>query len=327
MAFLAPMDERVVTNGDIELRVEVTGSGPTILCVHGWPELSHSWRHQVAHFTERGYMVAAMDVRGYGGSSAPSEVERYTMRELTSDVAAVIEALGDEPVVLFGHDWGAPIVWHTAIRYPDRVRGVAGLSVPHTPPGPVSLLDIFDQVYADRFFYMLYLARPGVPEAELGADPRTALKRIFHTLSGAGESDAFLADAPRDVSLLDLLPDAPDGPLSFMSDDDLDRYAEAFARSGFVGGVNRYRAQALDPDDSADIHGATVDVPSCFVAGELDMVRNMVPGVDLFADPGAACTDFRGATLVPGAGHWVQQEAPAATNAALEAFVDSLGAG
>src|SRR5690606_6479650 len=76
VAFLAPMDERVVTNGDIELRVEVTGSEPTILCVHGWPELSHSWRHQVAHFTERGYMVAAMDVRGYGGSSAPSEIER-----------------------------------------------------------------------------------------------------------------------------------------------------------------------------------------------------------------------------------------------------------
>jgi pimeloyl-ACP methyl ester carboxylesterase len=317
------MNERAVTNGDIELRVEVTGSGPTILCVHGWPELAHSWRHQVAHFTERGYTVAAMDVRGFGGSSAPPEVERYTLRELASDVAAVIDDLG-QPVVLFGHDWGAPIVWHTAIRYPERVRGVAGLSVPHTPPGPFSLLDIFDQVYADRFFYMLYLARPDVPEAELGADPRDALKRIFHTLSGAGPVDRFLADAPRDAAILDVLPAAPEGPLSFMSDADLDRYAEAFARSGFVGGVNRYRAQALDPDANADIHGATVDVPSCFVAGELDMVRRMVPGADLFADPGSACTDFRGATIIPGAGHWVQQEAPAETNAALEAFLGSL---
>ena len=83
------MDELLVDNGDITLRVEVTGDGPTILCVHGWPELAHSWRHQVAHFSERGYQVAAIDVRGYGGSSAPPEVERYTLQELAGDVAAV----------------------------------------------------------------------------------------------------------------------------------------------------------------------------------------------------------------------------------------------
>ena len=317
------MDERVVANGDIELRVEVSGEGPVILCVHGWPELAHSWRHQVAHFADRGFTVAAMDVRGYGGSSAPPEVERYTLRELTGDVAAVVSALSDEPVVLFGHDWGAPIVWHTAIRHAELVRGVAGLSVPHSPPAPFSLLDVFDQLYADRFFYMLYLVGDR-SDGELGADPRAALKRVFHALSGDVPQNSWLADAPRDASLLDVLPLAPEGPLSFMSDHDLDRYAAAFAASGFHGPNNRYRAQALDADASVDIHGATVDVPSCFVGGALDPVRAMVPGADMYADPGSNCTDFRGATIIDGAGHWVQQEAPAGTNAALEAFVDSL---
>ena len=94
------MDELLVDNGDITLRVEVTGTGPAIVCVHGWPESPHSWRHQVAHFSERGYRVAAMDVRGYGGSSAPPEIERYTLKELASDVAAVAAAVDDEPVVL-----------------------------------------------------------------------------------------------------------------------------------------------------------------------------------------------------------------------------------
>ena len=91
-----------------------------------------------------------------------------------------------------------------------------------------------------------------------------------------------------------------------------------------TGAFNRYRAAALDAADDGDIDRRTVDQPSCFIGGELDPVRWMMPGADLYADPGAGCTDFRGATIVAGAGHWVHQEAPAATNAALDAFLQSL---
>jgi pimeloyl-ACP methyl ester carboxylesterase len=318
------MNEVLVDNGDITLRVEVTGDGPVILCVHGWPELAHSWRHQVAHFSDRGYTVAAMDVRGYGGSSAPPEVERYTLRELAGDVAAVAGALSDEPVVLVGHDWGAPIAWHTAIRHPERIRAVAGLSIPHLPPTPVSMREVFDQLYADRFFYILSFQEPGVVEAEFGADIRAALKRVYFGLSGDAPPGGLVLDAPRDVTLLSLLPDPPPGPLSFMSDADLDVYASTFEHVGMVGAFNRYRAVDADVDASADIVGASVDQPSCFVGGEFDACRALVPGVDLFADPGSGCTDFRGSTIVPGAGHWVQQEAPAEVNAVLEAFLAAL---
>jgi pimeloyl-ACP methyl ester carboxylesterase len=318
------MDEVSIDNGDVTLRVEVTGDGPLIVCVHGWPELAYSWRHQVAHFAERGFRVAAMDVRGYGGSSAPAAIDRYTLRELSSDVAAVAAALADEPVVLFGHDWGAPIAWQTAIRYPDQVRAVAGLSVPHTPPMPISLVDLFDQLYPDRFFYMLAFQEPGVIEAEFGADLRAALKRVYFGLSGEAPLYSWMPNAPRDAAMLPLLPDPPEGPLSFLDDDDLDVYVSTFARTGMTGAFNRYRAMPYDVEASADIVGATVDQPSCFVAGDRDPVRAMIPGVDGYADPGSGCTDYRGGTIVAGAGHWIQQEAPEQVNAVLEHFLDGI---
>jgi pimeloyl-ACP methyl ester carboxylesterase len=318
------MDEMQVDNGDITLRVEVSGDGPTILCVHGWPELARSWHHQIAHLASRGYQVAAMDVRGYGGSSAPPEIERYTLRELASDVAAVAAALDDGPIVLVGHDWGAPIVWNAAIRHPDRVRAVAGLSVPYTPPMPLSLLDLLDQLYADRFFYILYIQEPGVAEAAFAADLRAALKRSFFALSGDAPVNSWIPDAPRDAAFLPLLPEPPPGPLSFLSDVDLDYYAATFERTGMVGAFNRYRALTLDAAAAGDLAGATVDQPSCFIAGARDPVRAMVPGVDSYLEPGGACTDFRGNTIIDGVGHWVHQEAPREVNAALDAFLDTI---
>jgi pimeloyl-ACP methyl ester carboxylesterase len=318
------MDELMVENGDVRLRVEVTGEGPVILCVPGWPELASSWRHQVAHLSRRGFRVAALDVRGYGGSSVPSGVERYTLRDLAGDVAAVASALADGPVVLVGHDWGAPIVWTTAIRHPDRVRAVAGLSVPHLPPQAVSLLDLFDQLYADKFFYMLYFQEPGVAEADFEVDLRAALKRVYFGLSGDAPAGSLTLDGRRDAAFLPLLPEPPAGPLSFLSDRELDAMVASFGRTGLTGAFNRYRALALDAETSGDIVGATVGQPSCFIAGSLDPVRAMIPGGDLFADPGAGCTDFRGVTLVPGAGHWVQQEAPDQVNRALDDFLGAI---
>lgn len=317
------MEEIIVDNGDIRLRVEVVGDGPTIVCVHGWPELPHSWRHQVAHFAEQGWRVATLDVRGYGASSAPVDVARYTLRELAGDVAAVAEAVDSDPVVLFGHDWGAPIASHTAIRHPERVSAVANLSVPHLPPTTDDFIDTFDLLWPDRFFYMLRFQEPGAIEAEFEADLRDGLKRVYFAGS-AGAPGGMLPDGPRESPYLPLLPDPPAGDLGFMSDDDLDIYVAAFRRSGMVGGFNRYRAMRLDGAANADIVGAAIEQPSCFIAGELDPVRHMMPGLDLFEVADAACSDFRGSTIVANCGHWVQQEAPAATNAALDGFLADL---
>jgi pimeloyl-ACP methyl ester carboxylesterase len=317
------MDFVTVRNGDVALNVAIKGKGPLILCVHGWPELWYSWRHQLDHFADRGYTVAAMDVRGYGGSSRPHPVEAYTLRNLTEDVVAVANQIGAGNAILFGHDWGAPIVGTTAVLYPSIITAVAGLSVPYFPVSDLSLVDSVKEAYADRFFYMNYFQAEGVAEAELEADIPTTLRKGYFSASGDAPPDTWRKNKPVDAKFLDGMVDPQPFP-AWMSSADLDVYVEAFRKSGFRGPLNRYRAQRLDPAELANIKGRPLTQPSCFVAGERDLVRNMIPGVDLFADPGAACTDFRGSVIVPRVGHWVQQEAPVETNAALEKFLNGL---
>jgi pimeloyl-ACP methyl ester carboxylesterase len=310
-------------NGPIELNVAVAGNGPLIVCVHGFPELWYSWRHQISHFSRLGYQVAALDVRGYGGSSKPSEIAAYTIRNLASDVAAVIDQLGDGRAILFGHDWGAPVVWNTALLYPGKVAAVAGLSVPFLPRGPVSFIDMARAMYKDRFFYQLYFQQEGAAEAEFEADIPTSLRKTYFALSGAAPLNKWLEHKPAAATLLDGMIDPQPFP-GWMREQDLQAFVDAFRAGGFRGPLNRYRAQNIDFAEMSPFSGKPVTQPSYFLAGERDAVRAFVPGMDLYANPGAGCTDFRGSLILPDIGHWVQQEAPVATNAALEAFLKGL---
>ncbi len=317
------MDFVTVHNGPIALNVAVKGEGKLIVCVHGFPELWYSWRHQIDRFSARGYRVAALDVRGYGGSSKPSEISAYSMRNLTADVAAVIDRLGNGAAVLFGHDWGAPIVWNTALIYPGKVTAVAGLSVPYVPRGERSFITSARSIYAGRFFYQLYFQQEGVAEAEFESDIPTALRKLYFAASGDGPLDALLAMKPADAKLLDGMADPRPFP-AWMSEAELKVYADAFQAGGFRGPLNRYRAQEIDFVDLADYAGKPVTRPSFFIAGERDPVRRFIPGLDLYQIAGAACSDFRGSVIVPRVGHWVQQEAPDATNTALEGFLGQI---
>ncbi len=312
-----------VRNGEISLNVAVEGEGPLILCVHGWPELWYSWRHQMAHFSRLGFRVAALDVRGYGGSDKPHPVAAYTMRELAGDVAAVIDALGGGKAILFGHDWGAPIVWNSALLHPDKVTAVAGLSVPYMPRGDISFIELAKILYKDRFFYQLYFQAEGPAEAEFEADVGAALRKVYYSASGDAPRDGLNMVKGPDARMLDGLPD-PDPFPAWLNAADLKVYIDAFEAGGFRGPLNRYRAQNLDFAELAHLAGAHIAQPSFFVAGEKDPVRGFVGGTDLYANPGAACDDFRGSVLIPKVGHWVQQEAPEASNAALEGFVKRL---
>lgn len=319
------MDRFDVHNGTVTLSVIADGPADSpdlpILCVHGWPELSHSWRYQIAHFAGLGRRIAAMDVRGYGESDKPAEIAAYTMVELTADVAAVIDALGGR-AILFGHDWGAPIVWNTALRHGDKVAAVAGLSVPYVPAGDTNFLEAMRHVHAGRFFYQLYFQEPGVAEVEFAGDPQ-ALDKIFYGISGEGLTRSPMpAKGPGDRFLTGMA--APERYPGWMNETDMALYRDAFARGGWQGPLNRYRAQNLDFEQRAAVKGRHIVQPAAFIAGTLDPVRAFLPGVDMFAAAGAACDDFRGTTLIEGAGHWVQQEAPDQVNAALAAFVDGL---
>lgn len=317
------MDFITVKNGEIDLNVAVQGEGPLIVCVHGWPELWYSWRWQMAHFAALGFRVAALDVRGYGGSSKPYPVAAYSMKHLASDVAAVIDHFGAAPAILFGHDWGAPIVWNTSLLHPEKIRAVAGLSVPYMPRGDVSFIELAKVLYKGRFFYQLYFQNEGPPEAEFEADVAAALRKVYYAASGDAPRDGLLMEKSPDANMLDGMPDPKPFP-AWMTVADLEVYVDAFTAGGFRGPFNRYRAQNIDFDDLAAYAGAKISQPAFFVAGEKDPVRGFVGGVDLYAAPGVGCDDFRGKVIIPRVGHWVQQEAPMAVNEALEGFVNTL---
>ena len=154
------MNYRTIETNGIRLRAVVEGTGPLVVFVHGFPESWYSWRHQMAPVVAAGFTACALDVRGYGGSDKPHAVEAYDMETLVADVAGVIDALSpDRNAILVGHDWGAPIVWSTALTRPDRVRAVAGLSVPYLGIPTVPMIDIFDAVFTKRglFFYQVYV--------------------------------------------------------------------------------------------------------------------------------------------------------------------------
>lgn len=324
----AQQDFEIIRTNGITLRVALAGTGPLIVLVHGWPESWYSWRHQIPALAAAGFRVAAPDVRGYGGSDKPHAVAAYAIKELCDDIAGLIEAFGETEAILIGHDWGASIVWHTALFYPEKTRAVAGLSVPYTGRGPMPRVQLYRQLYKDRFFYQLYFQEPGVAEAELEADVRTALRKIYYW--GAGEALGaglpFERNKPADAKLLDGLPD-PDPLPTWLTEADLDYYVAELEKSGFRSPLNRYRASELDFAQTEAVASKKIDQPAAFIAGSLDPVLSFVPGLDLIEKMRAHVSNLGLVRLIEGAGHWVQQERPAAVNAALLEFLGGLGGG
>jgi pimeloyl-ACP methyl ester carboxylesterase len=316
---------RIATNG-IELHVAEQGTGPLVVLLHGFPEGWHSYRHQLPFLAAAGFRVVAPDQRGYGDSDRPEAIEAYDQVTLAADVAGLIEALGEQQAVVVGHDWGAAVAWNTALLHPGRVRAVAGMSVPFSARPPMSPLAFLRAYFKDRFFYILYFQTPGVAEAELEADVRRSLRMMFYSLSGdAPPGSAFrpqAAVAPGSAgALLPTLIDPPRLP-PWLSEAELDEYAAPFARHGFRAPLNWYRNIDRSWRLTAHLTGAKIEQPALFVAGAQDAVLAWNPGA-LEAMP-PLMPNLRATVIVPGAGHWIQQERPDQVNAALLEFVSGL---
>jgi pimeloyl-ACP methyl ester carboxylesterase len=309
----------------LRLRVALAGEGPLIVLVHGWPEGWYSWRHQIPVLAAAGYRVAALDTRGSGGSDRPPAVEAYAIREMCADISGLITALGEEQAIVIGHDWGAVIAWWTALFHRAQVRAVVGLSVPHLGRGPMPSVQLFRQIYKDRFFYQLYFQEPGVAEAELEADVRTSLRKIYYSSSGDAARAGARIENPAGPGFLDRLVD-PERLPGWLSEADLDHYASEFQASGFGTPLNRYRNSERDFAQLAPFDGVQIAQPAAFIAGKLDLVLQMIPGVDMVELMRPKCADLRLVRLLDDAGHWVQQEKPAEVNAALLEFLAQLRA-
>ncbi len=311
---------------DIRIRAAVEGEGPLVVMVHGFPESWFSWRHQMGPIAQAGFTACAIDVRGYGGSGKPPAVADYAMEKMIGDVAGVIEKLGGgEKAVLIGHDWGAPIVWNTALVRTDRVRAVAGLSVPYAGPPNRSFKDVFTHFFTSRgkFFYQHYFQEEGVAEREAEADVRGFLRRFYYAISGDAPDGTWPTDKVVGDSLLHRLPD-PDPFPAWLSSTDLDYYVHEFEQSGFRGPINRYRNHDRDFDYLKQFADRKISQPSLFIGGSRDLVLTMFGKNDFIAPMREHLTDLRGAEVLEGCGHWTQQERPAEVNKLLVRWLKGL---
>jgi pimeloyl-ACP methyl ester carboxylesterase len=315
--------EQIPANG-IELHVAVAGptDGPPVVLCHGFPELWYSWRHQLGALADAGYRAMAPDLRGYGASSRPSEVAAYGSDQLTGDLAGLLDHYGYEQAAFVGHDWGAMLVWEMGRLRPERVASICNMSVPYSN-SPAPPTEIFEVIFEGKFFYMLYFQPVGPAEAEFEADPRLFLRTMLYAAGGEGMAGANpLPDVPRQgTRFMDILPPAPEVLPDWLTEADVDVYAAAFEESGFFGPVSFYRNMDANWERSKDIPASVYTMPTAFITGSLDPVNAMMPGAgEAMAE---ALPDFRGGTVVEGAGHWVQQERPAETNAALLEFLST----
>jgi len=184
---MSEIAHRTIEANGVRIHFAEAGSGPLVILCHGFPESWYSWRHQLRALSEAGYHAVAPDMRGYGQTDRPEEIDRYTLLHLVGDMVGLVDALGADEAVIAGHDWGAPVAWHAGLLRPDQFRGVIGLSVPFVPRGPVRPTSVMPQ-NDDAEFYQLYFQCPGVAEAELGRDARISIRALLYSASG---------DAPR----------------------------------------------------------------------------------------------------------------------------------
>jgi pimeloyl-ACP methyl ester carboxylesterase len=312
----------------VQIRAAIEGSGPLVVMVHGFPESWFSYRHQMKPIAEAGFTACAIDVRGYGGSGKPTTVPEYAMETMVGDVAGVIEALSpDKKAILIGHDWGAPIVWHSALIRTDRVRAVAGLSVPYmgVPSQPFSTF--IHEVFTKRgkFFYQHYFQDIGTAEAEAESDVRGFLRKFYYAISGDAPDGTWPLDKVVGDSLLHRLPDPQLFP-AWLTPSDLDYYVGEFEKSGLFGPISRYRNHERDFAYLQQFKDRKINQPSLFIGGDRDLVLKMIPGRETsFADlMKAQLTDLRGVHILPGCGHWTQQERPKEVNALLVPWLKSI---
>nr|WSZ16488.1 alpha/beta hydrolase [Streptomyces canus] len=319
------VEHRMVDVNGIRLHIAEEGAGPLVVLLHGFPESWHSWRHQFGPLAAAGFRVVAPDQRGYGASDHPQDVSAYSILHLVGDVVGLVHALGEQKAFVVGHDWGAPVAWHTALLRPDVVRGVAGLSVPPPFRGERPPL----QTMRERFgghFYWNYFAQPGVADAEFGKDPRSALRRLLVGASGDGAGggcyeQALVTDLER--GWLADMPE-PDELPAWLTEEDLDELTASYAE-GFTGALNWYRNLDRNWELTAPWHGAGVTPPALYMYGDRDLVPAFPGTAELIERlPELMPNLVRDPILLPGCGHWTQQERPDEVNAALVDFLTEL---
>ena len=315
---MAEIAQRKVKTNGITVRIAEAGSGPVVLLVHGWPESWYSWRHQLRALADAGYHAIAPDVRGYGGSDKPHAVEAYSMKEITADLIGILDDVGAQTAVIVGHDWGSAIAWNSAQLYPERYRAVVGMSVPFLPRAPMPPTQLLKAAFGDNFFYILYFQEEGKAEAEFEADVARTMRTLLGVQAGTQGESFTPTTKPKTANFFEGMPPAPEKLPDWLSEEDLAYFVGEFEKSGFRGGINRYRNMDRDWQELPQLADAKITQPAMFITGDKDPVRTFAP-----AEAMKASVPHVKVVELPG-GHWIQQERAKEVNDALISFLKEL---
>jgi pimeloyl-ACP methyl ester carboxylesterase len=331
---LFPVTDHVVRSGVHTSFYLACGAedAPPIIFLHGWPELSISWRHQLPVFAALGFRAIAPDMRGYGRSTVHSRHEDYALEHSVSDMLRLLDALGRERALWVGHDWGSPVVWALASHHPERCVGIANLCVPYVPQGfsPRTLIPLVDRtLYPEKefpagqwdyqLFYEEHFEKAGADfEADIGNTVRALFRRgdLLHV-----DRPARTATIRRDRGWFGGVGKAPDVPIdkSVLTDADYCAYVAALERNGFFGPDSWY----VNGERNAAYAGKAVNrgeisLPVLFLHAAYDGVCKTVNS--RLAEPmRTACTNLT--EVVINSGHWMAQEQPVAVNQAIAKFI------
>ncbi len=307
---------------------------PLIVFVHGWPELSISWRHQLPCFANLGFRTVAPDMRGYGRSSVYSRHEDYAVEHSVKDMIELLDALGPEKAIWVGHDWGSPVVWSLASHHPERCFGIANLCVPYLAKGfaPRTLIPLVDRsVYplaqypAGQWEYQLFYEESfDTARAGFEANVRNTVKALFRKGSASAKGKpSRTAQVRHDAGWFGGAGQAPDVPLDtdVLTEEDLHKYVAALGGNGFFGPDSWYMNSERNLQFAAQaVNGGKLLMPVLFLHGEYDYTCETVSS--RLADP--MRQDCQSLTeVVVQSGHWMAQEKPLAVNAALTKWLSA----
>ncbi|XP_030641958.1 bifunctional epoxide hydrolase 2 [Chanos chanos] len=294
------------------------GDGPPVLLCHGFPEIWFSWRYQIPALAKEGFRVLAPDLKGYGDSSAPPEIEEYSQEQICKDLVTFLDKMGIPQVTLVGHDWGGVLVWNMALYHPERVRAVVSLNTPLFPLDRTSdpmlklkALPIFD--------YQIYFQEPGVAEAELEKDLERTFKLMFN---GSDEKDKFPALKTSGVCkrgglFVDVTEDVPRSVI--LSEAALKYYVQQFKKSGFRGPLNWYRNVERNWRWMCSRPRDPITMPALMVTAGKDPV--LLPAFTKGMEE--AIPNLK-KEHIEECGHWTQMDRPAELNKILIAWLKEI---
>lgn len=325
---MSELKHRIIETNGIKMHIAEQGKGPLVLLLHGFPEIWYSWRNQIPVLAEAGYYVVAPDLRGYGDTEKPENIDQYTLLHLVGDIVGLLDALNEETAVIVGNDWGATIAWNAALLRPDKFKGVIALTVPMMPQPPIPPTTVFPQT-SEELFYTLYFQTPGVAEKEFEKDARSTVHNLLYSASGDAGPRKGNDGTPNPFSMVSrengLLSSLPIPKMtSWLKEKDLEVYAEAFAKTGFSGGLNYYRNLDKNRELLSCFDGLKVTIPALFIVGTRD-VGLSIPGMDqIISEMKSIVPNIRQTIFLEDCGHWAQQEKPEEVSAEIISFLNSL---